>query len=283
MKKKRKNLKVNITNFYIAIAFVFVLGFGFFGSSKLFIAEEVPINQTELNTQFDLRSNGKFSINSWVYDEEQNIMEVTLVTNGMKDYSTDLNFTAVSKRNLKKELPTEIVFNDNEIYILHIKKIPKNFEQLAIRLHKSENNMQDVFDEIEGKELDENSQRMISTIYTDERTVDRNVIEKKNNRTYLLEVTEEIIEETIKSKEVSNEKIEKINTLNETLDEEISKFKKELLYETLDEQVETNNKIYRLEREVEANKKTIEELQQDIKNMDLKIERLKQKIRDISL
>lgn len=282
MKKKRKNLKINVSNIYIGVTFIFILGFGFFGSSKFFIAEDIPINQTELNTQFDLRANGKFSINNWIYDESKNLMEVTLVTNGMKDYSTDLDFSSISKKDLKKELPIETVFNDNEIYILHIKNVPKNFEQVAIRLHRSETNMQDVFleeDEIESK----GNEKIISTVYTDERKVERKSVEKKDNRSYLIQVTDEIIEDTIKRNKDTNKKIEKINSMNESLNEEIETLKKDLLYETLDEQIETNNKIYRLEREMESKNKDIEIMQQDIKNMESKIERLKQKKRDISL
>lgn len=282
MKKKRKNLKLNVSNIYIFMAFLFIVGFGFFGTSKLFMAEEVPINQTELNTEFDLRANGKFSINSWVYDEEQNMMEVTIVTNGMKDYSSDLDFTSISKRNLKQELHIKTVFNDNEIYILHISNVPKNFEQVALRLHKSERNMQDVF--LEEDEIDDKgNEKLVSTVYTDERKVDRGIVEEKDNRSYLLQVTEEIITETNRRKDKTSKNIERINLVNEELNEEISKLKKELLYETLDEQIETNNKIYRLERDVELRNKDIEIMQQDIKNMDSKIERLNQKKRDIGL
>lgn len=281
MKKKRKNLTMNISKVYVFVSFIFIMGFVFFGTSKLFIAEEVPINQTELNTEFDLRASGKFSINSWIYDEEKNIMEVTIVTNGMKDYSSELDFSSISKSNLKQELPIETVFNDNEIYILHISKVPKNFEQVALRLHRSEKNMQDIFieEDIDSK----TNKKLVSTVYTDERKVDRGTIELKSNRSYLLQVTEDIITETNVKKEDINKKIEKVILLNEDLNNEIEDLKKDLLYETLDEQIDTNNKIYRLEREVESKEKDIDLMRQDIKNMDSKIERLKQKKRDISL
>lgn len=282
MKKKRKNLTMNISKVYVFVSFIFIMGFVFFGTSKLFIAEEVPINQTELNTEFDLRASGKFSINSWIYDEEKNIMEVTIVTNGMKDYSSELDFSSISKSNLKQELPIETVFNDNEIYILHISKVPKNFEQVALRLHRSEKNMQDIF--IEEEDIDsKTNKKLVSTVYTDERKVDRGTIELKSNRSYLLQVTEDIITETNVKKEDINKKIEKVILLNEDLNNEIEDLKKDLLYETLDEQIDTNNKIYRLEREVESKEKDIDLMRQDIKNMDSKIERLKQKKRDISL
>lgn len=263
---------------YICLAAIFILGFMFFGTSKLFIAEEIPINQTELNTEFDLRANGKFSINSWVYDEKLNLMEVILVTNGMKDFSNKLDFTSVSKKNLKQEMPVKVVFNDNEIYILHINKVPKKFEQVAIRLHKSEKDMLDVF--VEDNENE--NEKIVSTVYADERKVERGSIEKKDNRSYLVQVTENLIDKTKEQKEEIIQRIEIIASFIEDLNEEIKTLKKDLLYQTMDEQIETNNMIYRLERDVEMKKKDAENLQQDIKNMDSKVERLNQKKRDVS-
>lgn len=279
-KQKRKNLKLDMSNLYVVLALFFVLGFGFFGTSKIFMAEKIPINQTELNTEFDLRSNGKFSINSWIYDEEKNKMEVIIVTNGMRDYSSELDFTSISRKNLKQELPVDVVFNDNEIYILHINKVPKNFDQLAIRLHKTEWNMKDIFAEPESVKENE---KLVSTIYTDERVVERKPVDKKSDKEYTVQVTNDIIKQTKEKKDEMNKKIERANEVNERLNEEISNLKSDLLYQTMEEQIETNNKIYQLEREVESNKKEIEIMQQDIKNMDLKIEKLNQKKRDIEI
>lgn len=279
-KKKRKNLTVNVSSIYIVVALVFIVGFGFFGTSKIFIAEEIPINQTKLNQEFDLRSNGKFSINSWIYDKEKNMMEITLMTNGIKDYSSELEFTSVSKKNLKKKLPLEVVYNDNDIYIIHVKKVPKNFDQIAIRLHKTDRNIYDIFDE--EKEESENT-KVISTIYTDERVVENKEVIEKDMKNYALQVTESLIEKSLEDKEELEKGIEKIDAFNEELNAEIEELKAELLYQTVNEQIETNNSIYRLERDIELKNKDKEMMLQDIKNIETKIERLNQKKRDISL
>lgn len=279
-KKKRKNLKVNVSSIYIIVALIFILGFGFFGTSKIFIAEEIPINQTKLNQEFDLRSNGKFSINSWIYDKEKNMMEITLVTNGIKDYSSELDFTSISKKDLKKELPLKVVYNDNDIYIIHVKKVPKNFDQVAIRLHKTDRNINDIFDE--EKEESENT-KVISTIYTDERVVENQEVIEKDIKNYALQVTESLIEKSLEDKKKLEKGIEKIDAFNEELNAEIEELKGELLYQTVNEQIETNNSIYRLERDIELKNKDKEMMLQDIKNIETKIERLNQKKRDISL
>lgn len=277
-KKKRKNLKWNLSNYYVGIALFFILGFGFFGTSKIFFAEELPVNQTPLNTVLDLRANGKFTINRWIYDEDKNKMEVILVTNDLKDYTTELDFSSVSRTNVKQPLPTNLVFNDNEIYILHVDQVPKNFAQLAIRLHKSEKNFHDIFNE---NQEEEENHRVISTIYTDERMVEREEVNVKETREYTRQVADRLIDQSqLKIEEYKN-RIEKLDRLYQELNEEKEKEKAGLLYQTMDEQITTNNKIYRLDREMDMNRKEVEKTQGNIKGLNLKIERLNQKKRDI--
>lgn len=277
-KKSKKNLKVNMSNVYIVMALCFILGFGFFGTSKIFIAEEIPVNQTELNQEFDLRSNGKFIINDWIYDEEYNKMEVVLVTNGIKDFSNKLDFTAVSRMNLKQELSTNIVYNDNEIYIIQIENVPKNFDQMAVRLNKSEKNNADIFNESEEVE---DRKKVISTVYTDQRVVKRGTVKEKNFKEYAVQTTNDLIENSTSEIEKNHHNIEIIEKLILEVNEEIKRLKQELLYQTLDDQINTNNQIYRLEREIEGYEKDKKMMNENITNIKAKIERLDQKKRDL--
>lgn len=277
-KKSKKNLKVNMSNVYIVMALCFILGFGFFGTSKIFIAEEMPVNQTELNQEFDLRSNGKFIINDWIYDEEYNKMEVVLVTNGIKDFSNKLDFTAVSRMNLKQELSTNIVYNDNEIYIIQIENVPKNFDQMAVRLNKSEKNNADIFNESEEVE---DRKKVISTVYTDQRVVKRGTVKEKNFKEYAVQTTNDLIENSTSEIEKIHHNIEIIEKLILEVNEEIKRLKQELLYQTLDDQINTNNQIYRLEREIEGYEKDKKMMNENITNIKAKIERLDQKKRDL--
>lgn len=280
MKRKRKNLKLNVSTLYIATALAFVFGFAIFGTSKMFLAEETPINQTELKKEFDLRTEGKLQINKWIYDAEQKMMEVVLVTYGMKDYTTDLEFTAVSKKNVNQELPLEVVLNDNDIYILQIHNVPNNFDQLAIRLHKSEKSLDTAFTEDGQTEQESNS---FSTIYTDERVVDRKRIDKQDAREYTIEITDDLIEQTKEKQKLAITEIENLNSVNEEIQKGIEELQSELLYQTADEQIETNNTIYKLTQDIETNNKKIEEKQADIHNLNAKIEKLEQKKRDMSI
>ncbi|MGM9988800.1 MAG: coiled-coil domain-containing protein [Bacillaceae bacterium] len=280
-KKKRKNLTIKWSNYYIAVALFFILGFGFFSTSKLYMAENLEINQTPLNTEFDLRANGKFMINDWKYDSKENKMEVILVTNGIKNYRSELDFIAVARSNMKKQLQTKVMYNDNDIYILHINNVPKDFQQVALRLVKSEISFQDIFNE-EKMEV-ENNEAVISSIYTDQRKVKREEVTEKDMKEYAISITQSMIE--VSEKQIINKEkqIKKVETVIKGLNEEIEKLKVENLYKTVDEQVETNNEIYQLEKEIEQYKAEIEKFSQDIKNITSKIDRLTQRKRDLEI
>lgn len=281
-KNKKKNLKINVSNLYILAAFIFILGFGFFGTSKLFMAEDVPINQSPLRTEMDLRANGKFSINDWTYDEEQNLMEVTLVTNGIQDYMTKLDFTAVSRERLSKELPTEIVYNESDIYVIHIKEVPKDFNQMALRLNKDEKDFEELFVEGEKAEEPEENQ-VISTIYTDERVVKKERLQDKNYTDYALDITEGLIADAQKDSEKLEGKIVVTDEIIDEIQREIERLQTDLLYQTVEEQVETNNKVFDLQKDIEDYEEEKNVLNEDIKNIQYKMERLKQKQYDLNI
>lgn len=279
-KRKKKNLKLNMSNLYIIVAFVFILGFGFFGTSKLFMAEDVPLNQTEINKEFDLKSNGRFTIKDWTYDEEQKLMEVTLVTNGLQDYRSILNFTAVSREDLSAELPTEIVYDESDMYIIHIKEVSKDFNQIALRFNKDEKSYDELFTD---GEVEEKQDQVISTIYTDQRVVKEALIPDRNFTEYALEITGDLIAEAEQDIEELEEKSRMTEDVIVDIREEIEQLQADLLYQTVDEQVETNNDVFQLEKSIENYERDKQTISNDAKNIRAKVERLKQKQYDLTI
>lgn len=279
-KKKKKNLKLNMSTLYITLAFLFILGFGFFGTSKLFMAEDIPLNQTELNTEFDLKANGSFTIKEWAYDPEQNMMEVTLVTNGIEDYMTKLDFTAVSRERLAAELPTEIVYDESGIYIIHIQNVPKDFNQMALRFNKGEKSYDDLFAE---DKAEEEQNKVISTIYTDQRVVNEEALPDRNFTEYALEITGELIAEAEQNIKELEDKRGMMDDVIAEIRKEIEQLQVDLLYQTVDEQVETNNDVFQLEKNIEDYEKEKATMADDIQNIRAKVERLKQKQYDLNI
>lgn len=277
-KEKRKNLTTQWTNIYVTISLVFVLGFAFFLSSKIFIADEVDVLYTEVGKEFKLNNSGKYTIKEWVYDKENSQMQVTLVTSGLTDYLSDLNFKAVSRINLSKELPTEISYSSNDIYIVKINEVPNNFQQVALRLVKNEIDIENLFEEdVNNKTADE----LITSIYTDEKVVAHKEILRGNVDDYAIQITDEMITETSNLITENEKEIEKNMIVIEKINEEISQLKSELIYQTVEEQTETTNEIFGLEKEIEKHNKEIEKINVTIDSRNAKVERLIQRKRDL--
>lgn len=279
--KKRKNLSFNITKLYSIIALFFFVGAIFFGSTKLFLAEDIPINQTPLNEELDLRSDGKLTINKWVYDKSKEKMEIILITNGMKDYKSELSFSSVTREETDEELPLEVVYNDNDIYVIEINDVKNGFKQLALRLHKSNKNLEESFDDEFIKEDKEDE--LFSTIYTDERMVEKEVINKKDTSDYIIEITDNLIEDTQNDVKDEEKSIDNKEYTIEEIKKEIEELEDDLLYETVDEQVETSNKIDNLNKDIDNYEKEISDNEANIKNLEAKIKRLDQRKKELKL
>lgn len=279
-KEKRYRLRTQWSNLYVAITLIFFLSFGFFLSSKIFMADEIDVLNTELGKEFNLNSNGKFTINDWIYDENSNQMQVTLITSDMRNYLSELDFKSVARSNLKNPLDTEVVYSSNDIYIVSINGVPKDFQQVSLRLLKNEVDVSQEFEEEETKKQNEKD-NLITSIYADQTVVKKGEIAEGDVRDYAINVTEKMISDSKRdSEKVENEILNK-EKLIEKIQEEISKLKGELLYQTLEEQTETNNEIYSLEKEIVTIEREIEKMSIDIESYKTKIKRLEQRITDL--
>lgn len=276
-KRKRKNLTTKWSNLYIILALFFIMGFGFFFSSKVFMAEDIPINQSPLNEEFDLRANGKLTITDWKYDNDNKKMEVILVTNGIKNYKNELNFTAIPRNNMKLNLPVKVVYNENDIYILQIKDIPSDFQQIALRLNKAEIESDDLF-ENDNKEISKST--LISTLYTDQRVVKKGDIGERDYKYYAVEITDDMINNSKNKIDELKKNVTTVDSRITIINTEIKKLEEEILYQTVEEQVETNNQIYTLNNEIEQNNREKDILNTNIKSLEEKIEKLEQRKRD---
>lgn len=279
-KNKRKKLATQWSNIYVAVTLIFMLGFGFFLSSKVFLADKVDVLSTEINKEFNLNGKGKFTIKEWTYDEKDHEMQVTLITSGMTNYLSDLDFKAVPRVNVKDDLPTKIVYSSNDIYIVKISKVPKDFGQVALRLVKDELDFdEEVFDEKQLKKKEKDA--IITSIYADQTVIDHGEVSEKDVEEYAVKVTDEMIQNTENEIKNRQKEIEKNDLIVKKINEEISEQKGELIYQTVDEQVITNNQIYSLEKEIESYNTENETAKTDIKSLETKIERLNQRKSDL--
>ncbi|WP_341963652.1 hypothetical protein NM897_17370 (plasmid) [Planococcus maritimus] len=278
-KQKRYRLRTQWSTLYVAITALFFVSFGFFLTSKILFADSLDVLNTELGKEYNLNSNGKFTINDWIYDEDSNQMQVTLITSDMRSYLSELDFKSVARSNLENPLSTEVVYSSNDIYIVNIKEVPKNFQQVSLRLLKNEVDLSEDFKE-ENQKINEKD-NLITSIYADQSVVKREEIKEGDVRDYAIRVTNKMIADTENQRENIELEIESKELLIEKIQEEISKLKGELLYQTLEEQTDTNNNIYSLEKEISTINREIEEMKVDIESLKTKKVRLEQRINDL--
>ncbi|GED65634.1 hypothetical protein [Lysinibacillus fusiformis] len=284
--QKRKRLRTKIDIVYSLVAFLIIGGFAFFYSTKLFFADTVDILNTEIGKEFAINNLSKFTVNEWVYDEETSKMQVTLITSNLTDHLSDLEFVAVSKSNLKKSLPTKVVYSTHDVYMIMIEDVPKNFGQVALRLVKQEINLEKMLsiDTINSSESDEQTEikdSILVSIYADQRVIETGTVKQQKVKEYAFKITNELITETENSRELLMKDIQKNTLFISRIKEEIEVLKKELIYQTTAEQDVTNNKIFSLENEIESFEKKNSDILVDVDSFDAKIERLIQRKRDL--
>lgn len=281
--KKRKKLRTKIDIVYTFVALFIIGGFVFFYSTKLFIADEMDILNTDIGVEFAINNTSNFTINEWIYDKETNKMQVTLLTSNLTDHLSDLDFIAVAKSNLQKPLPTKIIYSTHDVYMVMIEDVPKNFEQVALRLVKNEIDLEQILsidNEDENKDNEIKNSVLVS-VYADQRVVATGSVKQQKVKEYAFKITNELIEKTEVQRELLMKDIQKNTVIISRIKQEIEVLKKELIYQTTAEQDVTNNKIFNLEKEIEKYGQGNSKILADVDAFDAKIERLIQRKRDL--
>lgn len=268
---KRKNLSMNPSKMYLILTFVFALLLVFFLTSKFFITDQEDILQTALNEKIGFSNSRSVTVNDWIYDKEKNEMQVTLLTENLSNYTTDVDFFSLSVLNTKEKLITDVVYESNDIFIINIQNVPKNFNQLSLKITE------------QTQYNDEKEERVIVSLYTDERVVKEKTITEKSINEYAARAVDEMIRESnVVTASVEKAIEEKKKTITD-IESDTEKLKNDLLYQSLDEQTETNNRIFSLEKQAESVQKEINELKLKKKSQQAKIVKLEQKKEELML
>lgn len=280
-KVKKKNLNFNTSMVYLSTTLIFIAVLVLFLTSRMYMAEVIPMKYTELNVVNDLYSDGKITINEWKYDEKQNTMEVILKADKVKDFDSDLNFSAVSRVNRQRYLEVEVPYKENDIYVVVIKNVPKQFEQIALRIDKEYNDYYDLFTEDE--EVKDKETNTIVALYTDQRVVDRGTIESKSPKKYAIQIVSSLIEDAESNSSNIRKSIEKVDKAIEVLRAEVSEKQEDKIYQTAEEQLETDSSIHSLLYKIEEMEDDKVKKEEEIIINDKKIEKLIQKKNDLEM
>lgn len=281
LKKDKISLRKNSSVFFIGFLAVSVLGLMFFLSSGFIFEEKIPVLATELNKEKSVVGNGKVKINSWVYDNKKNEMEITIVTKDMVSIDDEIVFEAFQRNGESQELEAKKIYNEDGIFIIKIFGVSKEFQQVAldiIRIKENEFANTEGFEE-EEKEIKE----LISTIYTDQRKVKHDYIEIKTDNEYSIYLADVLIKDAENEYNELQKNIEKEKKKQKELEVEIEKNKQNMIYETGDDKLETESIVNGYQVRIDDSKQNINEFEAQGKLLQEKINKLELRKREIDL
>ncbi|WP_025731351.1 hypothetical protein [Heyndrickxia ginsengihumi] len=291
--------------FLITVASLFVIFF----SSKLFLPDATPINQTPIGTKITGLTNTELTLAKWEYSKKKKLMEVTFqYSNKLSDTddeSTRLTFSA-SNDDYTEKYPTSIVYHDDNSYVVQIKNVPNDYKNIDLKIDEhikdsefavknGSNNIQ--FDPT-GKVIDDdttyddqsddssnNNETVHSTdVYTDYRkTQINNKLVSKSNKQYQLELLALQIKNNEKDIQTVENANKKINNNIEKIEGQISKLEDSKKYKTSVEKESVDSQISSLKNNITDYKNAIKENNSYISQLKDKNSLLKNQQKDNEL
>ncbi|WP_291636942.1 hypothetical protein [Clostridium sp.] len=284
--------------YYVSFVFIIIMYFIFFNANSI-----LPDNSTVMNSSLGKEINAgsiKLSINRWEYNENKKFMEIEL---SYKDsgnlFVTKLDFSAKAKVNVKKKLTVRTILNTDNIYIVRIENIPENYEAIALKViqnSSSDSNINidtstittdDFSSSTVGNDISNGSNNAIknvsTTLYCDYRKVKiNNRLKSETQKHYLINITKTEINNIDKDVITINNKIKSNEDLITMANEKINSLNSQYKYEIKEEQNNTNQKINSYKAKIADNEQQNANLQITKSSLIEKINKLEQKVDDIT-
>ena len=222
-----------------------------------------------------------FKIIDWLYDEDKDEMEVIINTKKLDDTYQKIEFKSY-QRSDESEVETETLYQYEDYYVVRISGLDSNYIQVALDVIGEKEIENESNNETKSEEK-ETETEILKTLYTDYREVKNGNIDDRADNDNIEYISQLIID---------NIEIE-INRVNDEIDQNkekvkevknrISTLKEEKVYQTEEEKLATDNDINALEIKEEEIEKRNLTLENEIKKYNEKIEKTKQKEREIIL
>ncbi|MDN5389941.1 hypothetical protein QMZ64_21360 [Bacillus sp. LB7] len=291
MAQKIKLTKNKKSASYLVIALVGMMVFVFLLTSKITLWDDTPILQTPFNEKVEGLSDNAVVLKEWEYNPKKELMEVIIKADSKGGIANDnLTFFAKEKQNPMKKIPVEVVAQYDDMYVLHINKIPTDYKVVGIVITEKEQDEAvnlghlysvDLF--AENQETEKNVENDIAsvTIYGDYRKV------KVNNKLKTLTKEEYLvkgIKEEISTKKEEKQKIDQMIPEQRQLigktKAEINELEENKKYQTEKEKLDTDSVIANKKEEINKAETAIEQLTNTSKDYADKIEKLNLKLKD---
>jgi hypothetical protein len=222
-----------------------------------------PFYYTELGKSFQL-STQSLTLERWEYNPNQDIMEVDLKVDLIPNEVTDsLEFTAKEKKNPNQSLHVKVGLQTENNYILIIPHVPKDYQAISLKIKETGSDKDPI------------------NLYTDYRKVKLNLqLREKTKTDYALDQIENDIQDhqnEIKSFVQQQSTSERIIL---KLNQEVYQISSDKKYETMKEQMTSDNTIKQKQEDIQQQKDLIAGLKDQQQEAEEEIQKLQLKYDD---
>ncbi|WP_215112686.1 MULTISPECIES: hypothetical protein [unclassified Exiguobacterium] len=277
-RQTRRRLTQNVSRFYLVLGVFFIVGFLFFGTSSFFFAEEAPVNETPINEAIRLSNGETVTLHASSYDTETKTMRIRLSLDETPNNTNDHLFRYVYKARPDSEKEVVLLYERNDQYVLELEDIPNDFDQLAIRIYGLDESHS--FDELTPEERED---RLLTSLYADRRTIEQANHSSSDETTFTRLFVKDELTETEQQLEKAQQSVEAQRQQIKRLDRDKEELEDELPYLSLDEQVEQENEIFDLGRKRDELNLELEKLEQSVVALEEKHDKLRVRLRELSI
>ena len=277
-RQTRKRLTQNVSRSYLGLGIFFVIGFLFFGTSSFFFAEESPVNETPINEAIRLSNGETVTLHAYSYDTETKTIRIRLSLDETPGNTNDHLFRYVYKARPDSEKEVTLLYERSDQYVLELKDVPNGFDQLAVRIYGLNESQS-----IEELPPEEREDGLLTSLYADRRTIEQASHDSSDETTFTRLFVEDELAETEKQLDTTQQSVEAQRQQIKRLDSDKEELESELPYLSLDEQVEQENEIFDLGRKRDELTLELEKLEQSVKALEEKHDKLRVRLRELSI
>ncbi|WP_214814598.1 hypothetical protein [Exiguobacterium sp. s196] len=277
-RQTRRRLTQNVSRFYLVLGVFFVIGFLFFGTSSFFFAEEAPVNETPINEAIRLSNGETVTLHASSYDTEAKTIRIRLSLDDAPDNTNNHVFRYVYKARPDAEKKVTLLYERNDQYVLELKDVPRDFDQLAVRIYGVDESQS-----IDTFTPEERENSLLTSLYADRRTIEQANHSSSDETTFTRLFVEDELTETERQLETAQQSVEAQRKQIKRLDRNKKELEGELPYLSLDEQVEQENEIFNLGRKRDEITLELEKLEQSVQALEEKHDKLRVRLRELSI
>jgi len=277
-RQTRRRLTQNVSRLYLGLGVFFVVGFLFFGTSSFFFAEEAPVNETPINEAIRLSNGETVTLHASSYDTEAKTIRIRLSLDEAPGNTNDHLFRYVYKARPDSEKEVMVLYERNDQYVLELKDVSNDFDQLAVRIYGVDESQS-----IDTLTPEEQENSLLTSLYADRRTIEQANHSSSNETTFMRLFVKDELAETEQQLEKAQQSVEAQRQQIKRLDRDQEELEGELPYLSLDEQVEQENEIFDLGRKRDELTLELEKLEQSVQALEEKHEKLRVRLRELSI